>query len=66
MALEAKKDRKGRQGTIYVTEVSAQRGDIIKQITDEFSKDTELIEQSDFVLVANQKNQTKKPPREAD
>lgn len=62
MALEAKKELK--QGKIYMTEVCAQDGDVLKQIADQLINDTKLIEQSDFVLVANQKNKTKKPPLE--
>ncbi len=66
VALEAMKEpagkrRTGKQGKVYVAQVSAEHGDIIKQITDQLTNDTEMVEQSDFVLVANQKNKTKKP-----
>jgi hypothetical protein len=51
---------KGKQGTIYVIEVSAERGDVVKQITENLTRETELVEKSDFVLIANQKNRTRK------
>ncbi len=59
MPLEGKRELK--QGKVYMTEVCAQDGDVLKQIADQLTNDTALIEQSDFVLVANQKNKTKKP-----
>lgn len=61
MESDEKKETRGREGKIYVIQVSAERGDIIKQINDTLLKDTSLIEQSDFVLIANQKNQSRKP-----
>jgi hypothetical protein len=66
MALEGKKEPEGKQHTVYVTKVSAEHGDIMKQITSQLLKDTNLIEHSDFVLIANQKNEAKKPPFEVD
>lgn len=61
MESEERKETKGREGKIYVVQVSSEHGDILRQINDTLTKDTSLIEQSDFVLIANQKNQSKKP-----
>jgi hypothetical protein len=51
---------RSKQGTIYVTEVSAERGNLVKQITENLMRETDLVEKSDFVLIANQKNKTRK------
>lgn len=56
---------RGKDGTIYSFEVSAeydmaQHGDVVRQIAEHLTRETELVEKSDFVLIANQKNRTRK------
>jgi hypothetical protein len=54
------------QKKIFVTEVHNEPGQVIKQISDTLSKDTALVESSDFVLIANQKNRGRRPKSESE
>ncbi|MBV8071757.1 MAG: hypothetical protein JO270_17735 [Acidobacteriaceae bacterium] len=60
--MAAEDESTGKLRKVYVTEVGAAPGELVKSILEQLAKDTDLVERSDYVLVIRQKNHTGEPP----